>query len=184
MSYTKFTKVEAEEFKGNVTGNLIGTATSVEEDTPVNAEASTLSTDLAGDNNDLVFTAKVKGESGDDISITYVDPEEETAEEAVVVTGTDIVVTLRSVSATLSTATQVKAAIDGATAAAALVTVANKPANNGSGEVIAMAKTQLDNGVDGTVGVKGQIVIDADYIYVCTDTNTVADTNWKKVAIS
>lgn len=39
----------------------------------------------------------------------------------------------------------------------------------------------LENGVDGTVGVARQVVLDASYLYVCTATNTVADTNWRKV---
>ena len=113
---------------------------------PASAVAATLSTDLAGSNNDLVFTAKSTGVAGNRISIAYVDPEEETAEESVAVKGTDIIVTLRSVSTTLSTAAQVKAAIDGDTAAAALVAVANKAANNGTGNVIGMAATRLTGG--------------------------------------
>jgi hypothetical protein len=39
-------------------------------------------------------------------------------------------------------------------------------------------------GVDGTVGVKGQIEWDASYIYVCTLVNTIADANWERVGIS
>lgn len=190
--YTNFTKVFADEVKGtaivgDVTGNsdTASLATAIDKVTPENAVASSLTTALAGDNNDLVFTARTKGVAGDNISIAYVDPEKETAEESVAVTGTDIVVTLRSVSSTLSTAAQVIAAIEGDTKADALVTVAVASGNDtGQGEVIAMAADNLENGADGTVGVKGQLVFDASYIYVCTAANTIADANWKKASIS
>ena len=39
-------------------------------------------------------------------------------------------------------------------------------------------------GVDGTVGYIDQIVVDSGYIYICTAANTIADANWKSVAIS
>jgi len=39
-------------------------------------------------------------------------------------------------------------------------------------------------GVDGTVGKKDMIVVDTGYIYICTADNTIADANWKSVAIS
>jgi hypothetical protein len=42
----------------------------------------------------------------------------------------------------------------------------------------------LANGVDGTVGSAGDVAFDSGYIYVCTATNTIADANWKKVAIA
>jgi len=41
-----------------------------------------------------------------------------------------------------------------------------------------------ETGVDGTVGFKNEIVSDTGYIYSCTADNTIADANWKKVAIS
>jgi hypothetical protein len=40
------------------------------------------------------------------------------------------------------------------------------------------------DGVDGTVGVAGEIRWDASNIYICTATNTTADSNWKKAALS
>lgn len=42
----------------------------------------------------------------------------------------------------------------------------------------------LTGGMNGTVGFKGQVMVDADYIYVCTDTNTILDSNWKKSALT
>jgi hypothetical protein len=119
---------------------------------PVNAVVATLTTALAGTNNDLVFTATLKGVYGNGITISYVNPGVETATESVAVVGKAITVTLRSVSTVLSTAAQVKTAIDGNAAAAALVTVANAGGNNGTGAVIALAATPLASGVNGTPG--------------------------------
>jgi len=43
--------------------------------------------------------------------------------------------------------------------------------------------TELSGGVNGTVGVKNQIVVDATNVYMCTATNTIADANWKKLVL-
>lgn len=151
--------------------------------TPVNAVASTLTTALTGANNDLVFTAATKGVVGDEITIEYVDPGEETETEAVSVDGTAISVTLRSVSSVLSTATEVKTAIDGDATAHALVTVANAGGNDGTGVVTAMSATPLASGVDGTVGEAGALLCDASYLYVCKAANTTAGQNWRRVSL-
>jgi len=108
--------------------------------------AATLSTNLTGTNNDLDYTAVTAGSGGNSITIAYVNPGVETATESVSVSVKAITVTLRSVSSVLSTATQVKAAIDASAAAAALVTVANKAANDGTGAVIALTATALTGG--------------------------------------
>jgi hypothetical protein len=109
---------------------------------------ATLSTDLAGDNNDLKFTAKLKGHFGNTIKIAYVDPAAADAQIGVSVSGTTITVSLATDAnkAITSTAANVKAAIEAVPAAAALVTVANVAANSGAGVVAAMAATALANG--------------------------------------
>ena len=38
-------------------------------------------------------------------------------------------------------------------------------------------------GVDGTVGVANETVQDATYLYVCINTNTIADANWRRVSL-
>lgn len=62
-----------------------------------------------------------------------------------------------------------------------------------SGNAIATTETctngswgaaHLASGVDGTVGVKGAILVDADKIYIATDVNTIADANWKYAALT
>lgn len=42
----------------------------------------------------------------------------------------------------------------------------------------------LTSGVNGTVADKGTILVDASYIYVATDANTVSGASWKKAALS
>lgn len=152
--------------------------------TPVNAVAAALSTNLTGDNNDLVFTAKTKGAAGNSLKIVYVDPGAETASESVHVDGNHIIVTLRSVSSVLSTAAEVVAAIEADAEADALVAVTDKAANDGTGVVTAMAAASLAGGVNGTVAPAGAIYVDDSYVYVASAANTISDANWKKVAIS
>lgn len=42
----------------------------------------------------------------------------------------------------------------------------------------------LSGGVDGTVGSKGDILFNANSIYICIADNTIADANWKSAALS
>jgi hypothetical protein len=46
------------------------------------------------------------------------------------------------------------------------------------------AATELDGGVDGTVGVAGTMQVDSSYIYMALDDNTIADANWVRVGIA
>lgn len=109
---------------------------------------SSLSTALVGDNNDLVFTSKLTGVAGDAVTITYIDPAQAGA-LSIVVTGTDIVVNLAHDGNAITTiADDISAAIALDVDANALVGVADKAANDGSGLVTAMAKTALTGGVD------------------------------------
>lgn len=114
--------------------------------------AATLSTALAGANNDLDFTAVTAGSAGNDITIRYVDPSAISQALAVSVLASAITVSLATDGAGVitSTAAEIDAAIDALPAAAALVTPANKAANDGSGVVIAMAATPLTGGLDPT----------------------------------
>lgn len=41
----------------------------------------------------------------------------------------------------------------------------------------------LKGGIDGTVGLANEICIDDSYLYLCLDTNTVADTNWRRISL-
>jgi hypothetical protein len=110
---------------------------------------ATLSTDLAGDNNDLVYTSKLPGADGNAITVAYVEPALANQTLAVTVTGMAISVSLATNGDgdITSTAALIEAAIEASGAANRLVSVANKAANDGSGVVIAMAATNLASGV-------------------------------------
>ena len=43
--------------------------------------------------------------------------------------------------------------------------------------------TTLTGGVNGTPGRAGQLAVDEDYLYVCLDTNTISDANWRRISI-
>jgi len=144
VAFTQVTAANAKEIKA---ATVLGAMSRFEFTAAGITEATaSLSTNLAGDDNDLVYTSKILGLIGNRISIAYVDPEEETATESVEVDGYAITVTLRSVSTVLSTAAQVQAAIEANAAANALVSIDDKADNDGTGEVIALAATNLAGG--------------------------------------
>lgn len=111
---------------------------------------ASLTTNLAGHtNNDLVFTAVEGGDPGEDITIEYADPGADQA-LSVEVTGTAIKFNLAyATGAVTTTADDIKAALLADAEASALVTAADKPANDGSGLVEDMAPTNLSGGVEG-----------------------------------
>lgn len=123
--------------------------------------AASLTTALAGANNDLVYTAKDPywGVGGNAISVRYVDPAGNNATLSVSVSGKDITVNLATggAGAITSTAAQVSAAVAASAAAADLVSVANAAGNDGTGVVTALAKTNLTGGttVAGTAWSSG-----------------------------
>ena len=111
---------------------------------------SSLSTDLVGNNNDIVYTSKLTGTAGDAITVAYIDPSENSQSLSVEVTGTDITVNLATDGGGLITSTgdEIKAAVAALPAAHALVGTADKAGNDGSGVVTAMVKTALSGGVN------------------------------------
>lgn len=115
------------------------------------AEYATLTTDLTGDNNDLVYTSVDKTDEANDITIKYTDPHDFNQSLSVSVSGSDIDVSLATdgSGAITSTASDIKTAIEADQDASALVTVANASGNDGTGVVIAMAKTNLSGGNTG-----------------------------------
>ena len=161
----------------------------VVSDAPVNAVAATLTTNLTGDNNDLVYTAKTKGAAGNNIKIKYTDPGEET--EACVATlsgsgtATDpyiIDVTLKhDVSSITATAKDVKEAVEANEDADKLVEIDNANTDNGTGTVTELPATPLANGVDGTVAGEGRMVQNNGTIYFTTADNSISDANWLKI---
>jgi len=111
---------------------------------------ATLSTDLVGNNNDLVYTSKLPGADGNAISVEYIDPGAPDQALAIVVTAQKITVNLATgggAGAITSTAGDIETAIGASVAASLLVSVADKAGNDGSGVVTAMAEAALTGGV-------------------------------------
>lgn len=115
---------------------------------------ATLSTNLTGSNNDLDFTAVPVGALGNLITIAYVDPGDNDIAESVAVVGNAITFTLSTdgSSAITSTGDTLKATLLASAPASALVTAADKAANDGSGVVTAMAATALTGGITKSTG--------------------------------
>lgn len=153
------------------------------EDTPVNAVASALTTALAGTHNDLVYTAKTKGVSGNSLTIAYVDPGVDGVID-VAVTDTAIVVTLAyGTGAITSTADAVKIALAADEAADALVSVADAGGNDGSGLVTALAATALAGGIDGTPGGAGEWRYDDTYYYFSPSDQNESGADWRRILL-
>jgi hypothetical protein len=121
---------------------------------PNAAVQASLSTNLTGANNDLVFTAaSAIGADGNDITVAYVNPGANNAVLSVSIVGNAITVSLATNGggAITTIADDISALNFGG-----LVTVADKAANDGSGVVTAMAPTALTGGVnaagDGVAG--------------------------------
>ena len=83
--------------------------------------------------------------------------------------------------------TALLAAIDGWTAVvstADIVITADAVGADGNGNAVTFALTRsTSGGVNGTVGLKDQIVADASYLYVCTAANSVNGANWRRISV-
>lgn len=117
---------------------------------------ASLTTALAGTNNDLTFTAKAGAPSyaaGNSVRVRYVVAGASTP-LTVSVSGSDITVNVATngASAATSTGSQVRDAVNGSAPAAALVTAANATGNDGTGVVTALAFTSLTGGTDYVLG--------------------------------
>jgi hypothetical protein len=141
----------------------------------VSAQAA-LTTALAGSNNDIVFTAIEFGDGGNDISVAYEVPDEAESPLSVSVVGKAITVSLETDDSdppeAISTADEVKAAIEASEAADALVTV------------IAMTQTFLEGGDGVGVGAAGKgsryTDVDAGTLYI--NTGTKDEPEWTQLA--
>ena len=144
--------------------------------TPVAAEATAFET------NTLTYTAITKGASGNSIVVNLIDPEDDAEDEVVSVSGSTINVTLASSEGAItSDLDAVKAAIDGNTAAAALITVAV----GGTGTTLVTAdETTLDGGIDGTVGKAGELRYNDTTLFVSVGASTTAVSNWKSITFN
>lgn len=144
--------------------------------------APVAATGTAFETNTLTYTAKTKGAAGNSIVVNLIDPEKDVEDEIVSVSGSTINVTLASSdSAITSDLDAVKEAIEGDTAASALIDVAI----SGNGSTIAEeATTQLGNGADGTTGAAGSLRYSDTKLYVSVDESTTAVSNWKSITFN
>jgi hypothetical protein len=139
--------------------------------------AATLSTNLTGTNNDLTYTAKSFDPAvGNDITIAYVDPAGNDQALSVGVSTHAITVNLATGSggAITSTATQVAAAIAASGPANALVAVANKTGNDGTGVVTALGATNLAGGARGAANTATEVLTAVNADPEASDLVTVA----------
>src|ERR1051326_688529 len=131
-----------------------------------------LTTALTGSNNDLVFTAVDEGDSGDAITIAFVDPAATSAAESVSVVGKALTFHLATGSggAITSTGDTLKATLLASTSASALVTAVDAAGNDGSGAGTALAATNpaghaivvpLAADSAGTIASTGAQIVDA-----------------------
>jgi hypothetical protein len=109
---------------------------------------ATLTTALAGANNDLFYMAKVPGTGGNAITVTYVVAGASTAlSVSVSVKAITVNLATSAGSASISTADDVAKAVRANAAASALVHVNRAPANDGTGVVVAMGAASLAGAV-------------------------------------
>ena len=141
-------------------GTIVGGGTLTNASTKVKTHApATLTTALAGENNDMVFTAK----ENRTIKVAYINPLGNNQALSVSVTVDTINVSLKTGSggAIESTAAEIKAAIEAHYQANELVSVAHATGNSGAGVVIALTATELANGVS----AEGVLLNDVDCTY-------------------
>lgn len=153
---------------GKTTPGAAATATVVSSPT-----AATLTTSLAGANNNLRYAAVTAGVIGNSNTIAYVDPSANNAALSVVITNNSTYITVVVNLATngsgtiTSTANDILVALQAqGTAFSNYLTVAFAPSNNGTGVVTALAATPLAGGAatgsnDGVVNLSWTAVTGA-----------------------
>ncbi|MCW1913737.1 hypothetical protein OJ996_09135 [Luteolibacter sp. GHJ8] len=132
----------------------------VEDGSAAPPVAASRTTGLGTANSNLVYTAKVAGRIGNGISLEYDHPGGINRPLVVTVLpglAIHVAVQTNGSATPISTATQVKAAIDAHPVASTLVSIANAAANNGSGVVGLMAKVFLTGGSGGDPPPPGTI---------------------------
>lgn len=138
---------------------------------------ATLTTALSGANNDLLFTARAPGASGNAITIRYDATLTGDHALSVSVSGSAITVILQEETGAIvyPTATVLRAAVVASSAAMALVSCDLAPSNSGAGTVTAMAATHLAGGTLAEYLADGRfraVTVGDDTIIVNTDTTT------------
>ncbi len=136
----------------------------------VDGDSASMSTALAGADNDLTFTAKQGGTQGNGIMVAYVDPGAVSQPLSVSVSGQVITVNLATDAGgnIISSAAQIREAINQDADASALVTASLAAGNDGTGVVTAMNHTSLAGGLDN--GAKFRVSEDGGTTWTAADT--------------
>jgi len=128
---------------------------------------ATLTTALAGANNDITYVAKTGGTAGNSIRVTYV-VSGGTVARSITVAGNDITVNLATTTGAVNateTATNIAAAVNANGSASALVFAEVAAGNDGTGVLSAMAFTNLAGGAalaERSVGGNQTVQVDLD----------------------
>lgn len=147
-----------------------------------------LSTDLAGDDNDLVWTSKANGADGNAYSVEYRDPEDVDQSLAITLDGTLVLVMLATDGGGTITTTgdDIKTEVGNVTEVDDLFTVTDKAANDGSGVVIAMAPASLAGGTDAQgrdTAPNGALFLDTATGDIYFNSGTLAQPVWSPLRV-
>lgn len=156
--------------------------------------ASTVATAADFETNTSVVTALIGGTAGNDIATTTTMAGGSNAWDAVklgtTTAGTDCSATnaVTAIVAASASGTEAVTLADGAGDTVTVTADTAGVAGNAIATTEDMANGEfgaavLENGVDGTVGTQWEAKVDADYLYVAVDDNTIVDTNWRRVSL-
>ena len=158
------------------------------DNVPTNTAIATLTTNLTGVNNDLVYTSKADGAMGNKIKIAYVKPDAKYAILKVVPTTASGVTTITVNLATdedkaiTTTAEDIKTAIDSNPESLVYVDLAED--NDGKGVVTALSATALANGVDGTPAPVGSFIVHEGTLYIATGKVGTSGATWASIELT
>jgi len=146
--------------------------------TPETAELS-----LGDGNAEVELVADTAGAAGNEISVEFIDPEEDDQDLSVEVDDKKISVYLGTDGSgdIDSTADDVVAEINAHDVAGDLVTASDGD-GDGSDEVEAHDEEHLDGGVDGAEAMENELVVYDDKLHISTDESTVSDSNFEEIA--
>lgn len=152
--------------------DLNGKAIQIPSGTPVNAVAATGS--ITYGSPVATDTVVVDGNTFTCVAATPAAGEFSSISEL-----TALVTALASVNATDNgTVISIVAATKGVAGNALALSV-----GGGNTGTLAVSGAHLTAGVDGTVGAVRQLFVDASYLYFASAANTIADTNWRRIAL-
>lgn len=155
------------------------------ESAPASFVTATYTTELAGANNDIVWTA-VAGSSwggtlGNSIDIIYTDPgvDTEACSVAANTSTGDVDITLSyGAGAINATAQDVMDAVAADSTASLMVVGANYSSDTGAGTVTALSTQDLSGGVNGTAGTTGQLLYYSGDLFYLRSGSTFYDATW------